>query len=75
MAKDPTEKLQKGITCCHRCNERWVLNGRTCHSVCERYNKEKEEHEAKKEWVKKVSTPALTKHDFDKVDKKLRRKR
>ena len=75
MAKDPTEKLQKGITCCRHCEDRWVKDGKTCHSTCDRYNKEKEEHEVKKEWVKKMSTPALTKHDFDKVDKKLRRKR
>lgn len=25
------------ITCCYKCTERWVEDGRTCHSTCKRY--------------------------------------
>lgn len=25
------------ISCCYKCTERWVKDGKTCHSTCKRY--------------------------------------
>ena len=25
------------ITCCYKCTERWIEDGRNCHSTCKRY--------------------------------------
>lgn len=37
------------IRCCYKCTERWVRDGKTCHSSCKRYLDAVEEEKRQKE--------------------------
>ena len=37
------------IRCCYKCTERWVRDGKTCHSTCQRYADAVAEGERKRE--------------------------
>ena len=45
----------KGIECCYQCDKRKV----GCHSICEDYLKEKEEHEKELQLIQKEHEKAL----------------
>lgn len=33
------------VTCCYKCTDRWVKDGKTCHSTCDKYLKQKKKSE------------------------------
>lgn len=57
------------IKCCYKCPDRWVKDGKTCHSTCERYAREKAQWEIEKEQIKanRAKTPNITPYDFDEI--------
>lgn len=57
------------IKCCYKCPDRWVKDGKTCHSTCERYINEKAQYEEDKKSIKANmdEIPNIKQFDFDKI--------
>lgn len=47
------------IKCCYKCTERWVKDGKTCHSSCKRYADAVAENERKRELRKEAQASEL----------------
>ena len=47
------------IRCCYKCTERWVKDGKTCHSTCKRYADAVAENERKRELKIKANESEL----------------
>ncbi len=53
------------IKCCYKCPDRWVKDGTTCHSTCERYISEKAIHDAQREKERLERVPPIKSSDFN----------
>ena len=66
------------ITCCYKCTERWVEDGRTCHSTCKRYADAVAEETRKRELRKEAQAgereiKAYKKDHYKAVDRRDQR--
>lgn len=66
------------IKCCYKCTERWVRDGKTCHSSCKRYTDAVAEEARKRELRKEVQAgereiKAYKKDHYKAVDRRDQR--
>lgn len=66
------------IKCCYKCTERWVEDGRTCHSTCKRYADAVAEENRKRELRKEAQADERAfkeykKHHYKAVDRRQTR--
>lgn len=66
------------IKCCYKCTERWVEDGRTCHSTCKRYADAVAEETRKRELRKEAQADERAfkdykKHHYKAVDRRQTR--